>query len=362
MAKDPYSILGVSRSATEAEIKAAYRKLSRELHPDKHKGDKEKESKFKEVNAAYEVLSDPKKKQAFDQFGSADGSSPFGGGGSGFSGFGNGFDASSFGGFSDIFESFFSGGGGGGNRRAQEGTGRDTEVELSIPFMATVTGEERPISFRTLITCDTCKGSGAAEGSKVVTCDQCSGTGQVTKRMSSLFGVIQQSVVCSKCKGAGKIPEKPCRTCSGEGRVADKKTVQIHIPAGISDGQALRITGEGEAGKHGARAGDLFVRIRVQPDGRFERHGDDIRSTLSLSALDAILGTEKIIETVHGSMTLNIPAGTQPDQILRIRSKGMPVLNTTRFGDHYVTVSIVIPSKLSRKERELLEEWRKMAT
>lgn len=360
MPKNPYDILGVSTTATEAEIKAAYRKLSKELHPDKHKGDKDKEARFKDVNAAYEILSDPKKKQAYDQFGSSDGRNPFGGSGGGFGGF-EGFDASSFGGgFSDIFEQFFSGGAAGGGRgKASDGAGRDTEIAVTVPFATAVSGEDRTVRFRTQLTCETCRGEGAEPGSKIITCSACSGTGQIVRRVNSLFGVIQQSTVCPTCQGTGKVPEKACHTCKGDGRVAGEKSVQIHIPAGISDGQSLRLSGQGEAGRHAAMAGDLYVRIRVTPDDRFSREGDDIRTALSISALNAILGTEHSVDTVHGPMTLAIPAGTQPGQVFRIKGKGMPVLNTSRIGDHYVTVSVEIPTKLSRKQRELFEQLRK---
>ncbi len=360
MAKDYYAILGVSKSSSESEIKQAYRKLSKELHPDKHKGDKSKEDKFKEVNEAYEVLSDPKKKQAYDQFGSTDGSSPFGGGG--FGGFsGQGFDPSQFNGgdFSDLFESFF-GGGGGRRQRTADPRGRDVQAEVVIDFTEAVTGKEQMISMKAQVACSECEGSGNESGSKLVTCSECGGTGAVQRTTNSLFGQIRQSVQCSRCKGTGKIPEKPCRKCDGEGRVLEKKTVSVHIPAGIDDGQTLRIKGEGEAGQRGSASGDLLVRVRVQPDRRFERDGDDIRGTLSLKLIDAVLGADVSVETVHGPVTMTIPAGTQPGQILRIKGKGMPVVNSSRTGDHYVTVDIVVPTKLSREEKRLWEELRKV--
>lgn len=358
MAKDFYSILGVSKNSSEKEIKQAYRALSRELHPDKHKGDKTKEAKFKEVNEAYEVLSDPVKKQNYDRFGTAD-AQGFGGGGQGFGGF-EGFDPSSFGGdINDIFSSFFGGGGGGGGRRRDDGRGRSVEIEMSLPFMDSVRGVQREISFKTLVSCSDCSGSGSAEGSKLVSCSECGGTGSVTKATRSIFGTIQQTVVCPTCRGSGKVPEKPCKKCGGDGRRSDTKTVTINIPAGIDNGQSLRVTGEGEAGRHGAPAGDLLVRMSIAPDPRFEREGDDIRSTLSLKIVDAVLGTEATVDTVHGPTKVHIPAGTQPSQVLRIKHKGMPVVNTSRHGDHYITIDIVVPTKLSKEEKRLFEEMRK---
>lgn len=357
MAKDFYAILGVQKSASEAEIKQAYRKLSKELHPDKHKGDKEKEAKFKEVNEAYEVLSDAKKKEAYDRFGSADFSGFRPGQGGGFGGGFSGFDPSSFGGdFGDIFDAFF--GGARGGARRTESRGRNLETEMTIGFMEAVTGLEKEISMKTEIVCEACGGTGSAEGSKLVTCVECGGTGAVTRTSRSLFGMIRQSVLCETCRGAGKVPEKPCKTCKGEGRVTGSKTVRVRIPAGIDDGQTLRVTGEGEAGKHGSAAGDLLVRIHVENDKRFEREGDDIRSTVSLRVIDAVLGTKIDVETVHGTSTIDIPAGTQPGQVLRLKGKGMPIVSTSRTGDHFVTVDIVVPTKLSREERRLFEELR----
>jgi molecular chaperone DnaJ len=360
VAKDFYAILGVQKTSSEAEIKQAYRKLSKELHPDKHKGDKDKEAKFKEVNEAYEVLSDAKKKEAYDRFGSADfsGFRPGQGGGAGdFGGF-SGFDPSSFGGdFGDIFDAFFGGARGGGKRA--DTRGRNLEVEITIPFTEAVAGAEREISLKTEVACESCKGTGSAEGSKLVSCVECGGTGAVTRTSRSLFGMIRQNVLCETCRGAGKVPEKPCKTCKGEGRTTGHKTVRVRIPAGIDDGQTLRVTGEGEAGKHGSAAGDLLVHIRVESDKRFEREGDDIRSTVSLHVIDAVLGTKIDVETVHGTSTIDIPAGTQPGQVLRLKGKGMPVVNTARTGDHFLTVGIVVPTKLSKEEKKLFEELRK---
>lgn len=359
MAKDFYAILGVSKSASETEIKQAYRKLSKELHPDKHKGDKGKEAKFKEVNEAYEVLSDPKKKENYDRFGSAD-FGGMGGGGQGFGGFQGGFqgfDPSQFSdmGFGDMFESFF----GGQSRRGNDGRGRTVQVDIEVPFAATVTGDVHRVTFKTHVTCSECSGNGGSPGAKIVTCTECGGTGAVTRNTRSIFGAIQQSVVCPTCHGSGKIPEKPCKKCKGEGRVSEQKSLDIRIPAGIDDGQSLRLKGEGEAGRQGAAAGDLLVRVQVKPDARFVREGDDIRSSVSITVIDAVLGTEKDIETVHGKKKISIPAGTQPGQVLRLKGEGMPVVNTSKRGDHYATIDIAVPTKLSREEKKLYEELKK---
>lgn len=352
MAKDFYQILGVSKDASKDDIKKAYRKLSKELHPDKHKGDKEKEAKFKEVNEAYEVLSDETKKRNYDQFGSTNGN-PFGGGGGGF----GGFDPSQFGGdVGDIFEAFF--GGRGKSRARTQERGRDLEVSVRIPFTMSVTGGERMISLTTFVTCDECEGKGGAPGSKMEKCGECGGAGQVTRTSQSFFGTIQQTVVCPECHGKGEVPSERCKKCGGEGRREEKKQVTVNIPAGIHDGQSLRMRGEGQAGAHGNPSGDLYVVVNVETDARFVRDGDDIRTILAVSVTDAMLGAEKEIETVHGPLTISVPAGTQPGQVLRIKGKGMPVLSSSRHGDHFVTIEVEIPKKLSRSARKLVEEMK----
>lgn len=356
MAKDLYSILGVAKGASKDEIKKAYRTLSKELHPDKHKGDAEKENAYKAINEAYEVLSNDQKRQRYDQFGSVDGQQS--GGGQGFGGFDFNGAQGDMGGFGDIFESFFGGQARGGGR--QSGKGRDMEVELTIEFTEAVTGVKKTIRLNRLRSCATCNGDGAEPGSDLQTCTTCSGTGQITRTAQSFFGAVQQTAVCNTCKGSGKVPKIPCSTCSGEGREQVAEDVPIEVPAGISDGQALRIQGSGEAGRQGAETGDLYVHIRVKEDARFVRDGDDIRSTETINVLDALLGKELKVTTVLGNVTLKIPEGTQPNQVFRLKDKGMPVLNTSRHGDHFVTLKVEIPKKLSRREKNLLEEWRSL--
>src|SRR3989338_7089773 len=359
MSKDYYGVLGLQKGASADEVKQAYRKLSKELHQDKHKGDKKAEDRFKEVNEAYEVLGNPEKKQRYDQYGSADGRAGFGGAGPGgfdFSGFSGG-DA---GNFADIFESFFGGGGRGGARSAREERGADREMDMTIDLQDVVAGARKKVTVTKLAACNTCKGSGAETGSAKITCKECGGTGQVTRSAQSFFGTIQQRFICPTCRGSGKFPEKPCRTCGGEGRTEERIELTIDIPAGIDNGQTLRMREQGDAGRQGTQAGDLYVHVRVRPDPRFEREDTDIRSAVTIPVQDAILGTTITVPTLHGDVTLKIPEGTQPGQVFRLKGKGIPKLNTTRMGDHFVTVQIEIPKKLSRAERKLLEEWREL--
>jgi len=349
--------LGVPRDASKDDIKKAYRKLSKELHPDKHKGDKDKEHKFKEVNEAYEILGDESKRKQYDTFGAA------GVGSGGTAGGFGGFDFSGFqnagGGLGDIFESFF-GGTRGTSRGRRTERGRDMEVRIEIEFAEAVSGAKKKIKIEKFVACDSCDAKGYEKGSQMIDCTDCAGTGQQIRTAQSFFGTIQQSVLCSTCSGAGKKPEKACGSCRGEGRKRESETMTIEIPAGIHDGQTLRLAGKGEVGKQGAVSGDLYVQVAIQHDPRFERNGDDIKTITILPVVDAILGTQIEVTTVHGKISLKIPAGTQPNQIFRIKGKGMPVLGSSRHGDHYVEVRVEVPSKLSGKERKLVEEWKKI--
>ena len=355
MAKDLYAILGLTKGASPDEIKRAYRQKSKEWHPDKHKGDKAAEDKFKEINEAYEVLGDATKKQTYDQFGRT-GNEPGGapGGGFDFSGFNGGGNFSDFG---DLFENFFS-----GNRqqRAQDqNRGSDLQMNITITLKDVLTGVQHPVDLRRMNICDICEGNGAEPGTKVSQCGTCAGTGQVTRSVNSFFGAIQQRTICPTCSGAGTVPEKKCHKCHGEGRLNEKVHVTIDIPAGIDEGQSLRIRGQGDSGARGASAGDLFVRVHIRPDPRFQRDGMNVVSSVAVPAIDAILGGTVEVETVHGSSTLTIPDGTQPNQVFRIKGKGLPELGrTANIGDHYVTVAVEIPKKLSRSEKKIMEEWR----
>lgn len=354
--KDLYVVLGLSRGASIEEVKKAYRALTKELHPDKRRGDLEAEERFKEVNEAYEVLGNPQKKQLYDQFGTVPGAS-----GTKEGGFG-GFDFSSFGGdgadLSDLFEGFF--GVGGNQRRSKKKGGDDLEVTVEVDMREVLSGKVQIVLLRRMKRCEVCKGSGAEEGAHVLPCTECRGTGHVSRTSRSFFGVIQQSHLCTECHGAGKKAERYCRVCGGEGRLSTQGEVHVTIPPGIHSGQTLRVRGEGEAGWRGGTSGDLFVTVHVRSDPQFDRDGDDVRSDASITLLEALLGGEVIVATVQGTVTLKIPEGTQPGQVFRLRGKGFPILGSGRFGDHYVAVAINIPSRLSRAERKLLEEWRDM--
>lgn len=358
MAKDYYKILGVEKSATADELKKAYRKLAHEHHPDKASDPKkrdESEKKFKEINEAYQVLSNSEKRQQYDQYGSTFEDAARNGGGfggaQGFSGFqGGNVD------FEDLSELFGSMFGGGGQRRQRSNRGRDIQVTITLQFSEAVFGVERKITLYKNIKCDTCKGNGADPKSKVITCDTCKGKGQVEVEQRTIFGTFRTASICQTCHGEGSRPEKTCSTCSGTGSVKQTVEIPLRIPGGVSDGETLEVTGEGEAGGRGGQAGDLYVTVRVETDKRFERRGDDILSKLNLSFSEAALGTKKDVETVDGAVTLTIPEGTQTGQTFRLAGRGVTHLRSKGRGDHLVTVTVLTPTKLSKRQRELLKE------
>lgn len=358
---DPYNILGVSKTASDDDIKKAYRKLSKEFHPDLNKDKPEAAEKFKEINAAYEILSDKQKKAQYDQYGSA----AFQGGGAG--GFG-GFDFSGFqgqggaGGFADIFETFFGAGHtGGGRGRRRSFRGQDLEVQVTIDFENAIFGADKVISIDKAIPCSSCDAKGIEEGSKIIDCDECKGVGEVSSVKNTILGQVRTSSICPKCQGDGQIPEKPCTSCSGSGIKHAKEDITIRIPAGVSGGTTLRLSGKGGAGIRGAESGDLYVLVRVNPSREFERRGENIYSNHTIHVLQAILGDEIEVNTVHGMVKLKIPAGTQAGQTFRIKGKGATRLNTSVHGDHLVTVDIEIPKKLMGKEKEHYTELAKIA-
>lgn len=356
MAKDLYEILGVSKDASESEIKKAFRRRARELHPDVNKA-ADAEDQFKELNEAYDVLSDPNKRAQYDRFGTIPGAAGGGyGGGSGYVDFDDLFGGG-FGGMGDIFSSFFGGQGGQGGRPARK-EGRDMGVGLRITLEEVARGAEKEIVYDRLAPCPDCKGTGLGENGKVVTCPECGGKGRVVSVQRTFLGDMQTATTCKKCNGTGSSIENPCPECEGQGRVPDRQRVTVKVPAGIRDGQQLRVGGFGEAGIQGAQAGDLIVTCRVQPHEFFERDGDDLHGRANVSFIQAILGAEIEIDGImpDEKVQVRIPAGCQNEQVVRVKGFGMPRLKSDIRGSMYVHVNVVIPEKITKKQRELLEK------
>lgn len=350
MASDYYEILGVSRSADKEELKRAYRRLARKYHPDVNK-EPGAEERFKEINRAYEILSDPEMKARFDRFGEA------GVSGGGASGFSTDFSDS----FADIFESFFSGFSGGmgtqGRRRTGPVRGDDLRLDINLDFHEAIFGGDKELTIKHLETCETCKGSGAKPGTRPQTCSTCGGTGQVRRATRTPFGSFTQVSVCPSCGGTGQIIEEKCPACGGRGQKEETKKIKITIPGGVDNGTRLRVSNEGDAGKMGGPPGDLYVFLSVKENREFQRDGINILSEIKISYLQAILGCCLEINTVDGKSELTIPAGTQPNTILTLEDKGVPRLgNPVSRGDHLITISIDIPTKITPEERELLEK------
>jgi molecular chaperone DnaJ len=358
--RDYYEILGVAKGATNDELKKAYRKLALQFHPDKG-GGKESEAKFKEVNEAYSVLSDPEKRKAYDQFGH---NGPYGAGGGGFNqqyqqyggfnGQGSSFDFGDLGGFGDIFETFFGGGGRATKRKAK---GADIAAEIRVDFKEAVFGAEKDFKILKMNQCDRCKGNGSELGSTMKTCPTCQGKGQVTTQARTIFGTFAQTETCPECRGKGEVPEKKCSKCGGAGRIKEQITLKVKIPAGIDSGQSIRLNGKGEAPEHGGQAGDLYLRINVNPDKRFEREGFNILSESEVTFPQATLGTTLDVETIDGKVKLKVPAGTQSGKVFKLSNRGVPRLSNKNRGDHLVTVSVKTPTNISRKQKKLLEEF-----
>ena len=356
MAKDLYEILGVSKDASDSEIKKAFRRRARELHPDVNKA-ADAEDQFKELNEAYDVLSDPNKRAQYDRFGTIPGAAGGGyGGGSGYVDFDDLFGGG-FGGMGDIFSSFFGGQGGQGGRPARK-EGRDMGVGLRITLEEVARGVEKEIVYDRLAPCPDCKGTGLGENGKVVTCPECGGKGRVVSVQRTFLGDMQTATTCKKCNGTGSSIENPCPECEGQGRVPDRQRVTVKVPAGIRDGQQLRVGGFGEAGIQGAQAGDLIVTCRVQPHEFFERDGDDLHARANVSFIQAILGAEIELDGImpDEKVQVRIPAGCQNEQVVRVKGFGMPRLKSDIRGSMYVHVNVVIPEKITKKQRELLEK------
>lgn len=357
MAKDYYSILGVSKSATEEEIKKAFRKEAHKHHPDKSGGN---EAKFKEINEAYQVLGNKERRARYDQFGSSFENGQAGGGQANWGGFngGQGFNFNMddlgdlFGGFGDMF-----GFGGGGGSRRRSSRGGDIEARLEITFMEAVFGTEKIVHLSKAVTCAQCSGSGAEPGSKVETCPQCQGKGRINQVQRTIFGQMQVQTICPTCQGEGKKITTPCKKCSGSGTTKERVELKVKIPAGIDTGESIRLTGQGEAGEKNAQAGDLYLHIIVQGDSRFQRHGATIYSQSHITFPQAALGTEIDVTTVDGEVSLKIPAGTQSGKTFILRGKGVPSLRGKSRGDHHVEVIVDTPSHLNKRQKQLLEEF-----
>ena len=344
------------RTRPTPRIKKAFRRRARELHPDVNKA-ADAEDQFKELNEAYDVLSDPNKRAQYDRFGTIPGAAGGGyGGGSGYVDFDDLFGGG-FGGMGDIFSSFFGGQGGQGGRPARK-EGRDMGVGLRITLEEVARGVEKEIVYDRLAPCPDCKGTGLGENGKVVTCPECGGKGRVVSVQRTFLGDMQTATTCKKCNGTGSSIENPCPECEGQGRVPDRQRVTVKVPAGIRDGQQLRVGGFGEAGIQGAQAGDLIVTCRVQPHEFFERDGDDLHGRANISFIQAILGAEIEIDGImpDEKVQVRIPAGCQNEQVVRVKGFGMPRLKSDIRGSMYVHVNVVIPEKITKKQRELLEK------
>ena len=350
--RDYYEVLGVSRGASEAEIKKAYRKLAKENHPDLHPGDKEAEARFKEVNEAYEVLSDADKKARYDQYGHAGVDPNFGAGG----GFDGSFD---FGDLGDIFGSFFGGGFGGGRRTNPNAPqpGESIRLSLAISFEEAAFGCEKSVTVERMETCETCHGNGCAPGSTPEVCPECHGTGTVQVRRQTPMGVFATSSPCTRCGGKGKIIHQPCKDCHGTGAVRKRKTIQASIPAGIDNGQTISIRGQGNAGKNGGPAGDLLITITVRPHELFRREGTSVLCEAPITFAQAVLGAELEIPTIDGKVKYELPEGTQSGTTFRLKGKGIPALNGRGRGDQYVTVYIETPRNLNKEQKEALKKF-----
>lgn len=351
--RDYYEVLGVEKTASEDEIKSAYRKLAKKYHPDLNPGNAEAEAKFKEVNEAYGVLSDADKRAKYDQYGTADPQAGFGGGG-----FSGGFGSGGFsGGFEDIFENIF--GGFTGSRRSNNAPeqGRDLRVDMELTFEEAAFGTKKEINLTREESCDECGGSGAAKGTTAEVCQACHGSGQVRTTQNTVFGSFSSTQQCTACHGTGRIIRTPCKKCGGKGRIRRARRISINVPAGIDNGQAITLRGEGEQGKRGGAAGDLYVYFSVKPHKLFKRRGNDIYLEVAVSFANAALGAEITVPTLEDSIKYKIPEGTQPGTVFRIRGKGIKRLGGNDRGDMYITVGVEIPRRLSSKQKELLRAF-----
>ena len=363
--KDYYSILGVSKDATADDLKRAYRKLAKQYHPDAQHTEEDKkkaEAKFKEINEAYSVLSDENKRAQYDRFGSNFEQAGFGG--SGFGGYSNAYDFSGFGGIDfdleDILGSVFGGGFGSSSKKSQGPTrGADIRTNMSLKFEEAAFGVKKEISITRNEKCDSCNGSGAKPGSRVITCDKCGGRGKIQMTQNTIMGAFSTVKTCDKCSGTGKVIETPCEKCSGKGIVRKSRKIEINVPAGIDDGQAISLRGEGDAGKKGGPNGDLYVVMKVAPHKYFKRNGFDISANVRVPFTKMALGGDIKIPTLEGEMEFNIPEGTTTGTKFRVKDQGIPILNGKGRGNLEFTVDVDVPKKLTDKQREILIEFAK---
>jgi molecular chaperone DnaJ len=348
--RDYYEVLGVDRGADEATIKKAFRRLARELHPDVNAHDPEAESKFKEAAEAYEVLSDGERRRTYDAYGH-DGLRS-GGFAPNFEGFGS---------ISDLFSAFFGQGGfdsvfGGSRVRGGPVQGGDVVLGVAIDLSEAARGTTVEVSYDATATCETCRGNGAEPGTPIVTCPRCNGAGQIQAVQRTRFGQMVRTALCDQCGGDGRVAQTPCHTCDGRGMTVSPRRVEVNVPAGIDDGQRIRVTGRGHAGERGGPPGDLYVGVRVREDERFLRDGDDLVTVVDVAAPLAALGGTVQVPTLDGKVPVDLPAGTQPGETITLNGRGMPPLGRGRTGDLRVVVSVAIPRRLTKRQRELLEE------
>jgi molecular chaperone DnaJ len=339
--RDPYEVLGIRRDASEQEVKKAFRRLARELHPDVNAHDPQAEDKFKEAAEAYEILSDTDRRATYDRYGHE---------GLRSGGFSPNFDA--FGSIGDLFDAFF-----GGQFGARSGPtpGGDLAVSVEVELIEAAQGKSVEVSYDAVGICEHCHGNGAEPGTPIETCNRCGGSGQLQGVTRTPFGQMVRTVLCDTCHGDGRLPSQPCRPCRGRGRLAAKQTLGVDIPAGIADGQRIRVAGKGHAGEAGASAGDLYVLVRVRPDERFIREGDDLITALSVPSPLASLGGSMDVATLDGPMEVQVPAGSQPGEIVTLRGHGMPQLRRGRRGDLRVMFDVVVPRRLTDEQRELMQ-------
>jgi molecular chaperone DnaJ len=340
MPRDPYEVLGVERDASEQQVKKAFRGLARELHPDVNAHDPNAEEKFKEAAEAYEILSDAERRATYDRYGH-DGLKS--------GGYAPNFDG--FGSINDLFNAFFGGGQGAGPAQ-----GGDLAVGIEIDLLEAAHGAKVKVAYEVVERCDHCNGNGAEPGTPIETCERCGGAGQLQGVTRTPFGQMVRTMVCDVCHGDGRVPKQPCETCHGRGRVAGRRELDVDVPTGIADGQRIRLSGQAHAGEAGAQAGDLYVMVSVAEDERFVREGDDLITALDVPAPLAALGSTLEVPTLEGAGTVELPAGTQPGEVLTLRGEGMPSLRRGRRGDLRVVVNVVIPRRLSDEQRSLLEQ------